>query len=202
MYPAWGSVAGEKGRSGILWRHQCLNITLVYSIVLGHSILLWIPIPLEEHISSKPLGPKSARIYIYSEGSAMHIFYLMKGVRQLKMSSVSWFICQMWGDSCSTVHDEASGMVWYSTFILCSPLLKWRKDFGIDFKEGLLKPKVYIIAKKIVPKHLGRNIGGIMKLDFCIACGLCKQRPINCTWLLAVLMLSAAHLSGLCHVSG
>jgi len=109
MYPAWGSVAGEKGRGGSPRKHQCLNISLVYTIVLGYITQLWYPVPLEDYMFWA-LRSKSARIYIYSEGPLMHILYCMKGAGQLEANSLFWLLCQMLLALCCLVLGGASGI--------------------------------------------------------------------------------------------
>ena len=158
MFPAWGSVVGEKGRSGSPWRHQYINISLVYSIVLGVSIWLWNPIPMEECLFRVLRYKKCKHIYLFrgisdahlqehgrcrAAGNEQHLLISLPDVKGFMQYSSRWSIWYL---------------LWDHFHLLSYAEVTHRpQTFEIDCKEILLEPKIYVIAKDIVPKHLRTN---------------------------------------------
>lgn len=163
MFPAWGSVVGEKGRGGSPWIHQYINISLVYSIVLGHSIWLWNPVPLEEHMFRTLRSKKCEHIYLFrgisnahllehegcrAAGNEQHLLISLPDVKGFMQYSPKWSIWYLLWD--------------HFHLLTFAEVTQRPKDFEINCKETLLEPKMYVIAKNIVPRHLRRNIAGRM----------------------------------------
>lgn len=106
MYPAWGSVEGDKGRGTCLWRYKCVNMSGVYSIVFDRSI--WYPIPVEQHMFQALRSNKCEDIYLFS------------GAHPLQR-------CRAAGKEAGSLDFSATCdrvsvfllLLWYPTFILC-----------------------------------------------------------------------------------
>lgn len=113
MYPAWGSVVGETGRGSSPWRHQCINISLFYEIVLGHSLWLWNPFPLEEHMFWALRSKKCRHIYLFrgisdarllehercrAAGNEQHLLISLPDVKGFMRYCPTWSICYLLWD--------------------------------------------------------------------------------------------------------
>lgn len=141
MYLAWGSVAGEKERGGSPWIHQCLNITLVYSIVLGHSKWLWNPITLGGAYTFQALRSKKCKdLYLFRGISHAHLLLHERcraaGNEQTSLDFSARCVCVVWGGIYAVESKMKHLITALGIPLSCSAHLK---AFPIEFKEDLLE---------------------------------------------------------------